>query len=92
MTVKCMAYRVSGKVQGVWYRDSTVKQAAQIGVTGWVRNMADGCVEVLACGEQSQLDALYQWLMQGPLLARVEKVEQEAVEVQKFDDFVVRYD
>lgn len=92
MTTQCMRYRASGKVQGVWYRDSTVKQAIQIGLTGWVRNVPDGSVEVMACGSETQLEALYQWLLKGPILARVDSVESEQAELTEFSDFSVRYD
>lgn len=70
----CKHYWVSGKVQGVWFRVSTKKEADKLGVTGWVRNVADGRVEVLACGTALQLMQLETWLRQGPDLARVDEL------------------
>lgn len=66
---------VSGKVQGVWFRASAKREADRLGVTGHARNLADGSVEVLACGEADAVAALIEWLHRGPPLARVAKVE-----------------
>lgn len=68
---------VNGKVQGVWFRASTREQALALGLQGHAVNLADGSVEVLACGEAQALDALERWLWQGPPLARVAKVTRE---------------
>ena len=68
---------VSGKVQGVWFRASAKREADRLGVTGHARNLADGSVEVLACGEADAVAALIEWLHGGPPLAKVAKVEVE---------------
>lgn len=68
-------YLVSGRVQGVGYRYFTAREARGLGVTGWVRNLPDGRVEVLAMGETGQLEALLGRLWQGPPLSRVLDVE-----------------
>ena len=75
----CIRCIVSGKVQGVWFRGSTQQQAVALGITGYARNLADGTVEVLACGQPHALDELKRWLRQGPKLARVEQVTCEPV-------------
>jgi len=67
--------RVSGRVQGVGYRAAIGDQAARLGVTGWVRNRADGSVEALAQGSDAGLAALLAWARRGPPAARVERVE-----------------
>jgi acylphosphatase len=67
---------VRGRVQGVGFRYSTVEQARQLGVTGWVRNRADGTVELVAQGTTAALDALAAWCEQGPRTARVSAVER----------------
>lgn len=85
----CRHYYISGKVQGVWFRATTKEQAEQIGVTGWVRNLSDGRVEVLACGTAKQLDVLLQWLQKGPPLAEVTAVTVEEHKWQTFIDFDV---
>jgi acylphosphatase len=81
---------VSGKVQGVWFRANTQTQAQQLQVNGWVKNLANGRVEVFACGDEEQLELLFQWLRVGPELAKVEEVSRELVEWQEFTDFIIK--
>jgi acylphosphatase len=71
----CQRYIVSGRVQGVFYRASAQEHASRMGLRGWVRNLTDSRVEVLACGEQSELDALEKWLEIGPEYAKVSNIE-----------------
>jgi acylphosphatase len=71
--------RVRGLVQGVFYRASTVDRAAQLGVVGWVRNSADGSVELEAEGPREQVDQLIAWCRRGPPGARVSGVEVKPV-------------
>ena len=68
---------VSGRVQGVSYRASTVDQARRLGLVGWVRNNADGSVELEAEGDAAQIDALLAWCAHGPPAARVDRVATE---------------
>jgi acylphosphatase len=75
---QCRKFRVEGRVQGVWFRESTRQQAERLGITGYAINCRDGSVEVLACGEPEALDALAEWLQQGPPMARVRSVAQMA--------------
>ena len=70
---------VSGRVQGVFYRASARQRAELLGVTGYARNLADGRVEVLACGEPAAVAALCEWLRQGPPAASVTDVLIEDV-------------
>jgi len=65
---------VSGRVQGVFFRDHTRRWATSLGLTGWVRNMPDGRVEVLAEGEKEKVEGLLSKLRLGPPLASVENV------------------
>ncbi|KPA79715.1 putative acylphosphatase [Leptomonas pyrrhocoris] len=65
---------VSGRVQGVFYRKHTARKATQLGVTGWVRNLPDTRVEILAEGTAAQLDALETWCRTGPPKAVVTDV------------------
>lgn len=67
---------VSGKVQGVFFRASTRKQALELGLRGYAKNLPDGRVEVLAAGSDAALDALAAWLRQGPPAARVDDLER----------------
>ncbi len=73
---------VQGRVQGVYFRQSTQVEAERLGVRGWVRNRRDGSVEVVVEGEPAAVDALVAWCHQGPPMARVDAVEltrEEAV-------------
>ncbi|HHH36859.1 MAG TPA: acylphosphatase [Gammaproteobacteria bacterium] len=75
----CRRYYVSGRVQGVFFRDSTRREARALGLSGWARNLPDGRVEVLACGPPQALAALERWLWEGPPLAEVTGVVAEDV-------------
>ena len=66
---------VSGMVQGVFFRYSTIRRARRLGLTGWVRNLPDGRVEILAQGENTKLEQLVTWARRGPVGARVSKIE-----------------
>ena len=66
---------VSGRVQGVCFRGETQKQASQLGLTGWVRNLPDDRVEVVAEGEEHRVQKLIAWCRQGPPRSRVDRVE-----------------
>ena len=68
---------VSGRVQGVWYRASTRERAVALGVTRHARNLPDGRVEVLACGEPAAVAALCDWLWTGSPASQVTGVEVE---------------
>ena len=76
----CIRCKVSGLVQGVFFRATTQKQAQSLGLTGYANNLADGSVEVLACGEPDKVESLHDWLWQGPPASEVHKVECETVE------------
>ena len=70
-------FLVSGRVQGVFFRASTREQALRLGLSGHARNLHDGRVEVVACGDAAALDLLAQWLAHGPPAARVKTLERE---------------
>lgn len=78
---------MTGRVQGVGFRYATAEKALALGVTGYVRNLPDRRVEVLACGEEKAVTALRDWLWQGPQLARVSDVRYDTLSHRDFRDF-----
>ncbi len=81
-------------MQGVWFRDSTRREAERLGITGYAKNLPDGDVEVLAAGSAADLAELAIWLREGPPLAKVIEVleksgEQAALESLEQSGFEV---
>jgi acylphosphatase len=76
---------VAGRVQGVFYRASTRARAESLGVTGHARNLPDGRVEVLACGEAQAVEALCRWLWTGSPASSVATVEVEELAPQAIE-------
>lgn len=68
--------KIQGRVQGVWFRDSTRSQAMELGVFGWVKNCADGSVEVLSEGQEDKIRALISFCHKGPPHARVDHLQE----------------
>ncbi len=87
MKTLCLRCYVTGRVQGVGFRYATAEKALALGVTGYVRNLPDRRVEVLACGEEKAVTALRDWLWQGPQLARVSDVRYDTLSHRDFRDF-----
>jgi len=84
--------KVTGIVQGVYFRASTRDAARALGLRGWVKNMPDGSVELEAEGPEEKISQLVIWLNQGPQYARVEKVEvKEIPATGKETDFHVDF-
>ena len=83
--------RISGRVQGVYYRASMLQKAQQLGLTGWVMNRSDGSVESVAEGSKEKLDELIAWCHQGPEGARVAAVDaQWDIPENRFIGFAIR--
>lgn len=78
---------VSGHVQGVFFREWTVSKAREIGLSGWVRNLSDGRVEVYAIGEDEPIDRLARQLRKGAPASQVTGVEAESAEVGQVNGF-----
>lgn len=72
---------ISGRVHGVWYRESTRQQADNLGLTGWVRNCESGEVEVVVEGADAAIDKLISWCRTGPSMAKVTDIGVD------FDDY-----
>ncbi|GLX80440.1 acylphosphatase [Thalassotalea insulae] len=88
MNVSYLAH-VHGKVQGVYFRASSQQMAIEYGLSGYARNLADGDVEVLMCGEQQNVERMIQWLNHGPDTAEVEKVDAKEVPWQDHNHFSI---
>jgi acylphosphatase len=83
---------VHGRVQGVSFRHYTMLRARELGLTGWVRNLPDGTVETTAEGDKTALDALLDFLQDGPPAAHVSRVDESWHTASgKFVDFTVRF-
>jgi len=86
-------YRVSGKVQGVYFRHSTRAEARRLNLRGTVRNLSDGSVEVLVQGAPAAVETLRAWLHRGPAHARVDAVSEvalgEGAELRIPEDFEI---
>jgi acylphosphatase len=90
--MKQLHLKISGQVQMVGFRYSAIRMAQKLNLTGWVRNSEDGGVEILAQGEENNLQELLDWAHSGPSSARVENVEYEWGESGgKYDKFDVKY-
>lgn len=93
MTQACTIAWVHGMVQGVGFRYSTQHEAQRLGLTGYARNLDDGSVEVVACGEAENVDKLVAWLKAGgPRSARVDRVLTEPHQPgREWTNFGIRY-
>lgn len=81
---------ISGRVQGVFFRDSTREKAEALGLSGWVRNLPDGGVEAVFEGEEGRVEEMVSWCEEGPSRARVENVSAEREEPEGLTAFEVR--
>ncbi|MBX9782522.1 MAG: acylphosphatase [Chitinophagaceae bacterium] len=87
--LKTVSIIVTGKVQGVWYRRYTADKAKELHITGFVQNMPDDSVYILATGAAEQLDALVQWCYTGSPKSKVETVEVKEENLQGFESFEI---
>lgn len=88
--MSCLHLLISGKVQGVWFRESMRQEALALGATGWVRNLPDGKVEAVVCGSEEAVQALQTWAKRGPPLARVGGIETRDIPAEPFSSFEKR--
>ena len=82
-------FTIKGRVQGVWFRDSTRKVAESLGISGHAINLSDGNVEVFACGEQAAIDQLAKWLREGPRMAKVTHVIEDDAAWEDVSGFLI---
>lgn len=86
----CKHYVISGRVQGVFFRQGTLEQAKELNLTGWVRNLNNGDVECLVCGDSEAVDNMEQWLKQGPPAAQVQQLKSKSLAWEKHDSFEIK--
>jgi acylphosphatase len=80
-------FTIKGRVQGVFFRDSTRRVAQSLGLTGHAVNLPNGDVEVLACGDAAAIDQLAAWLHEGPRMAEVTEVIERQTTAADFEGF-----
>ncbi len=84
---------ISGRVQGVFFRQSTRKKAQELGITGYVKNLSDGRVEAVFEGPKEKVEEMIEWARRGSIIARVDGIEVFWEKYQgEFNDFVIKYD
>ncbi len=83
---------VSGRVQGVYYRQNAVKQAQKLGLSGWIRNLSDGKVEAVFEGGKENVEKIVNWAKKGPFFSRVSSLKIDWQEYKgEFNNFGVKY-
>ena len=87
MTIEARLFTVQGRVQGVWFRDSTRREAQRLGINGHAINLANGDVEVLAVGPVDALRELEAWLHVGPPIADVKRLDVTRIDVVEVSGF-----
>ncbi|MFN7088427.1 MAG: acylphosphatase [Candidatus Paceibacteria bacterium] len=88
--MKAVKLKIYGRVQGVFFRHSARQVAKNLRISGWVRNADDGTVEILASGDEAELQEFISWCHKGPILARVRKVEIDyQVEAPPYKEFKI---
>ncbi|MGM5484999.1 MAG: acylphosphatase [Nanobdellota archaeon] len=81
---------IYGRVQGVNFRFSTMKEARKLGINGWVRNNEDGSVETVIEGQEENIDNMLNFLKKGPSLAKVDDIKTEKEKVQGLSGFTLQ--
>jgi acylphosphatase len=87
--LKTVSITVTGKVQGVFYRQTAKEKATELGIKGEVKNMPDETVKITATGTKEQIEQLIEWCRQGPPKAEVQNVITEEMPLQSFDKFSI---
>jgi acylphosphatase len=92
MAEKTIHAVIEGRVQGVYFRDCTRREAEKLGLCGWVRNLPNGAVEALIIGENDSVDQMVTWLHRGSPKAIVSRViTTERAGTEEFSEFAIRY-
>jgi len=90
--MKTLHVNVRGRVQGVFYRDYSKRQAESLNISGWIRNMPDGSVEAIISGRDSDVEQMVEWFQTGSPLSNVTSVQAEEIfPTEKLKNFEIRY-
>jgi len=90
--IKQVSLKIYGRVQMVLFRDSTRRKAKKLNLVGWVMNQKDGTVQVVAEGEEENLKQLIKWCYNGPMLAKIDKIDISWQEpIGQFNKFEIKY-
>jgi len=89
--MKCAHLIVSGRVQGVFFRDNVRRKALELGLKGYAKNLPDGNVEVVAEGNEEKLKELIEFIKKGPGISRVENIQIKHKEPENFKNFEILY-
>lgn len=90
--MKTLHINVRGRVQGVFYRDYSKRQADQLNISGWIRNVPDGSVEAVISGKDADVDQMLEWFHIGSPLSNVTSVcAEEVLPTEKLTKFQIRY-
>lgn len=81
---------VTGRVQGVGFRNYVQKHALKLDITGYAKNLADGSVEVHAVGDAANLNKLSGYVRRGPMLAEVRTIDEQSADLVRYDGFQIR--
>lgn len=90
MKKKAIRLKISGTVQGVFFRQSALQKAIELNISGWVRNCEDGSVELEAEGEETGMKEFIEWCHRGPMRAVVSKVEIKTIGTKNHSGFEIR--
>ena len=88
---KALKIVITGKVQGVFYRDTAHKKAQELGIFGYVINKSDGSVECTVEGDENKLDKFIEWSKMGSSYAKVDSVDVREVDLANYSEFIVKY-
>lgn len=90
--MKTLRIVIKGKVQGIFFRANTKKAADKLSITGYVKNLSNGDVEILAQGEEKSLKKFLEFCKKGPENAKVESIETKEINLNKTNNFGIKYD
>ena len=88
--MKCVHLIVSGRVQGVFFRNNTRRKAIELGLNGYAKNLPDGNVEIVAEGNDDKINELIEFIKKGPGIARVKGIKVKHKEPENFTGFEIK--